>query len=237
MLNNIYSALEQVGLTAQKRAIHAFFSNTDLNQQVFLQRIDGRHEINQGIHLKLICLSTQNDIALKNFIGCRVAVDMVNDRSELNRISGIVTKAEVGASDGALTIYRLTVEDPTALWKQRRNSRVFMNMSAIQVVDVIFNEWREKSQLFASSLTLDKSGLTKDYDVRPFIMQHNELDIDFVQRLLASEGVSTLIDEAQLKVSSATEQIQAQKLRLIDDNTQFSALERRSIRFHRSSDL
>jgi type VI secretion system secreted protein VgrG len=187
------------------------------------------------MNLQLICLSTLNDIALKRFIGCRVAIDVVNDRSELNRISGIVTKAEVGASDGALTIYRLTVEDPTALWKQRRNSRVFMNMSALQVVEVIFNEWRDRSPLFASSLTLDKSGLTKDYDIRPFIMQNNERDIDLIQRLLASEGVTSLIDEAQLKVSHFNEPIQPQKLRLIDDNTQYKSLERRIIRFHRSS--
>ncbi len=235
MLNNIYFVLDKLGLTAQKRAIHIQFNNSSLNELVFLQRIDGTHAITKGIHLQLICLSLRTDIALKSFIGCRVAVDIVNDQSELNRISGIVTKAEVGASDGSLTIYRLTVEDPTALWKQRRNSRVFMNMSALQAVEVIFNEWREKSQLFASSLTLDKSGLTKDYDVRPFIMQQNELDADFVQRLLAEEGVSTLIDEAQLKVSRFTEQIQPQKFRLIDDNTQYSSLERRSIRFHRSS--
>ncbi|MEQ1308984.1 type VI secretion system Vgr family protein [Acinetobacter bereziniae] len=235
MLNNIYFALEKLGLTAQKRAIHVSFSNTDLHQLVFLQRVDGIHALNDGVNLQLICLSTLNNIALKRFIGCRVAIDVVNDRSELNRISGIVTKAEAGASDGALTIYRLTVEDPTALWKQRRNSRVFMNMSALQVVEVIFNEWRERSPLFASSLTLDKSGLTKDYDVRPFIMQNNELDIDLIQRLLASEGVTSLIDEAQLKVSHFNEPIQPQKLRLIDDNTQYKSLERRTIRFHRSS--
>jgi type VI secretion system secreted protein VgrG len=235
MFNNIYFALEKLGLTAQKRAIHVSFSNTDLHQRVFLQRVDGIHAINDGMNLQLICLSTLNDIALKRFIGCRVAIDVVNDRSEINRISGIVTKAEVGASDGALTIYRLTVEDPTSLWKQRRNSRVFMNMSALQVVEVIFNEWRDRSPLFASSLTLDKSGLTKDYDVRPFIMQNNERDIDLIQRLLASEGVTSLIDEAQLKVSHFNEPIQPQKLRLIDDNTQYKSLERRIIRFHRSS--
>ncbi len=148
-----------------------------------------------------------------------------------------MTKAEVGASDGALTIYRLTVEDPTALWKQRRNSRVFMNMSALQVVEVIFNEWRDRSPLFASSLTLDKSGLTKAYDIRPFIMQNNERDIDIIQRLLASEGVTSLIDETQLKVSHFNEPIQPQKLRLIDDNTQYESLERRTIRFHRSSSV
>ncbi|MDG3556824.1 type VI secretion system Vgr family protein [Acinetobacter bereziniae] len=237
MLNNIYFLLEKLGLTTQKRALHAQFSNHTLNDHVFLQCIHGTHAINDGVNLQLICLSTLNDIALKSFIGCRVAIDVVNDRSELNRISGIVTKAEVGASDGALTIYRLTVEDPTALWKQRRNSRVFMNMSALQVVEVIFNEWRDRSPLFASSLTLDKSGLTKDYDIRPFIMQNNERDIDLIQRLLASEGVTSLIDEAQLKVSHFNEPIQPQKLRLIDDNTQYESLERRTIRFHRSSSV
>ncbi|WP_254635289.1 type VI secretion system Vgr family protein, partial [Acinetobacter bereziniae] len=237
MLNNIYFLLEKLGLTTQKRALHAQFSNHTLNDHVFLQYIHGTHAINDGVNLQLICLSTQNNIALKSFIGCRVAIDVVNDRSELNRISGIVTKAEVGASDGALTIYRLTVEDPTALWKQRRNSRVFMNMSALQVVEVIFNEWRDRSPLFASSLTLDKSGLTKDYDIRPFIMQNNERDIDLIQRLLASEGVTSLIDEAQLKVSHFNEPIQPQKLRLIDDNTQYESLERRTIRFHRSSSV
>ncbi|MEG6545226.1 type VI secretion system Vgr family protein [Acinetobacter bereziniae] len=235
MFNNINFVLEKMGLSAQKRALHIQFSNPNLAAHVFLQRIDGIHTINDGLNLQLICLSTRNNIALKSFIGCRVAVDMVNDRSELHRISGIVTKAELGSSDGALTIYRLSVEDPTALWKYRRNSRVFMNMSALQAVEVIFNEWRERSPLFASSLTLDKSGLTKDYDIRPFIMQNNERDIDLIQRLLASEGVTSLIDEAQLKVSYFNEQIQPQKLRLIDDNTQYKSLERRIIRFHRSS--
>jgi type VI secretion system secreted protein VgrG len=103
------------------------------------------------------------------------------------------------------------------------------------MIQTVFQEWAQRSPLFASSLSLDKSGLTKDYDVRPFIMQASESDFDFLTRLMRSEGINWLIDEAQLKVPSSTEQIQAQKLRLIDDNSQFSALERRNIRFHRSS--
>ncbi len=66
-------------------------------------------------------------------------------------------------------------------------------------------------------------------------MQSNETDYDFIKRLLASEGVTTLIDEAQHQVWSSSEQIKPQKLRLIDDNAQFQALDRRNIRFHRSS--
>ncbi len=206
-----------------------------MNNKVFLQRIDGTHQLNDGVHLQLICLATDATIALKNFIGSQVAIDIVTDKSQLTRTTGIITQADAGASDGSLTLYRLTVEDPTSLFQYRRNSRVFMNKTAIEVVEILFKEWQSKSSLLASSLTLDKSGLSKSYDIRPFIMQSNEIDFDFIKRLLASEGVSTLIDEAQHNVSSSSEQIQPQKLRLIDNNAQYQALDRRSIRFHRSS--
>lgn len=89
MLNNIYSALEQLGLAAQKRALHVQFSNSSLNDQVFLQRVDGTHELNVGVHLQLICLSTLANIPLKNFIGSQVAVDIVNDNQNSIEFLGL----------------------------------------------------------------------------------------------------------------------------------------------------
>lgn len=174
MAINIYAALEQLGLTAQKRAVHIQFSNQTLNDKVFLQRIDGTQQLNQGVHLQLICLATDATIPLKQFIGSQVAIDIVTDTSQPTRTTGIITKADAGASDGSLTIYRLTVEDPTSLFKYRRNSRVFMNKSVLDIVDILFKEWQSKSPLLAASLTLDKTGVSKSYDVRPFIMQSNE---------------------------------------------------------------
>ncbi|MEK5756827.1 phage late control D family protein, partial [Acinetobacter variabilis] len=88
---------------------------------------------------------------------------------------------------------------------------------------------------FAASLSLDLGGLSQNYDIRPFTMQHNESDYDFLTRLWRSEGVSWLIDESELFVPHFTAPIQAQKLKLIDDNNQYQALARRSIRYHRSS--
>ncbi len=55
-----------------------------------------------------------------------------------------------------------------------------------------------KSPLFAASLSLDLGGLSQNYDIRPFTMQHNESDYDFLTRLWRSEGVSWLIDESKL---------------------------------------
>ena len=235
MLSNIFSAIEKLGLTAQKRAIHVQFSNPSLNQEVFLQRIDGEHTINEGIKAELICLSTNATISLKEFIGCQVAVDQVTDYGKLYRTTGIITEAAQGQSDGSLTLYKLTVQDATSLWHKRLNNRVFMNKSAVEVIETIFQEWQSKSALFAASLSLDLSGLQQQYDVRPFFMQSNETDYDFITRLMRSEGINWLIDEAQLQVPASATPIEAQKLRLIDDNSQYEALDRRSIRFHRSS--
>ncbi len=235
MLSNIYSALEKLGINPQRRALHIQFSNTNLNQQVFLQRIDGEHTLSEGLNVQLICLSTSATLELKQFIGTQAAIDQVTDAGQLFRLSGIITEAYQGQSDGALTLYRLTLQDATSLWHKRRNSRVFMNKSVRDVVETVFSEWQKKSPLFASSLSLDLSGLQKDYDIRPFVMQSNETDYDFLTRLLRSEGIHWLIDEAELFVASSSAQMQPQKLRLIDDNSQYQALNRRNIRFHRSS--
>ncbi|QNX87502.1 type VI secretion system Vgr family protein [Acinetobacter seifertii] len=235
MQMSVSSILERLGLVSQNRAVHIQFSNQSLNQQVFLQRIEGEHTLNQGSVAELLCLSTNAHIALKQFIGCQVAIDQVTDMGQFFRTTGIITEASQGQSDGSLTIYNLTLKDPTALWHKRRNSRVFMNKSVRDISEILFKEWQGKSPLFASSLTLDTSGLTKDYDVRPFVMQSNESDYDFLTRLWRSEGINWLIDESQLLVADPNASIQPQVLRLIDENQNYKALERRNLRYQRSS--
>lgn len=234
MIKNIYSLIESFGLSVQQRALHIHFSNEILNTQVFIQRIEGEHRINQGLRAELICLSAHAHIPLKQFIGGRAAIDQVTDLGQLQRITGVITGASQGQSDGALTVYKLVIEDATALWHKRRNSRVFMNKSVREVTEVLFSEWQQKSALFASSLSLNLEGLSRDYAVRPFIMQANESDYGFLTRLWRSEGINWLIDEAELTVAASAAPMQAQQLRLIDHNQAFNALSRRSIRFHRS---
>ena len=235
MLSHIHRILEDLGISSQKRVLHVQFSNPSLNTQVFLQSIEGQHQLNEGLTADLFCLSTNAHISLKQFIGCQVAVDQVTDQGQLFRTTGIITEASQGQSDGSLTLYKLRLQDPTALWHKRRNSRVFMNKSVRDITKILFTEWQNKSPLFASGLTLDLKGLTEDYDVRPFIMQTNETDYEFLTRLWRSEGINWLVDEAQLWVADSSDEIQPQKLRLIDNNESYLALDRRNIRYHRSS--
>ena len=210
-------------------------SNSLLNTKVVLQRIDGYQGLNEGQSAELICLATDSYIELKQFIGCQVAIDQVTDQGQLFRTTGIITGASQGQSDGAFSLFRLTVQDPTALWHKRRNSRVFMNKSVIEIIEIIFKEWQDKSKLFASSLKLDLSGLTQTYDVRPFSMQSSESDYAYLTRLMREESINWLIDESDYFIQHNKETIEPQKLRLIDSNDQFSALTRRVIRYHRSN--
>ena len=235
MMKNINALIDSLGLGLQKRALHIQFAQPALNAQVFLQRIQGQHFINDGLKVELLCLSTNAHIQLKQFIGTQVAVDQVTDMGQLTRTTGIITAASQGQSDGAITLYKLTLEDATSLWHKRRNSRVFMNKSVVEITETIFKEWQSKSSLFAASLGLSIQDLTQEYDIRPFVMQSNETDYAFLTRLWRSEGINWLVDEAEKIVNVSAQPIQAQKLRLIDQNSQFTALTRRMIRFHRSS--
>lgn len=235
MLKSIHALIESLGLSLQKRAVHIQFSNPALNSQVFIQRIQGQHIINEGLKAELLCLSTNAHIQLKQFIGCQVAVDQVTDLGKLSRTTGIITGASQGQSDGSLTLYKLALEDATSLWHKRRNSRVFMNKSALEITEIIFKEWQAKSPLFSASLALVTKNLQNDYDIRPFFMQANETDYDFLTRLWRSEGINWLIDETEKTVAMNASEIQPHQLKLIDDNSQLEALERRSIRFHRSN--
>ena len=68
MLKSIHALIESLGLSLQKRAVHIQFSNPALNSQVFIQRIQGQHIINEGLKAELLCLSTNAHIQLKQFI-------------------------------------------------------------------------------------------------------------------------------------------------------------------------
>lgn len=230
-----FNALLDWAINPTHRAIMIQFAENCLNHQLFLQHIDAKHALNAGLNAQLLCLSDQPDLALKGFIGLPVAVDQRTDHGQLFRTCGIITSASRGDSDGALTCYHLTMQDPTALWHKRRNSRVFMDKSVPDITQLLFSEWQSHSPLFAKTLTLDCSGLSQQHEMRPFVMQYNESDYDFLTRLWRSEGINWLIDEAQLIVPSSSTALQPQRLRLIDDNSAFKQLPRQAIDYHLNS--
>ncbi|MCH4245234.1 type VI secretion system Vgr family protein [Acinetobacter gerneri] len=236
MIDKINYLAEKMGLNTRNRAIYAKFSNEILNSQIVVQSVSGVHFINDEPQYELLCLSLNAQIPLKTFSGCQVAVDIVTDLGELSRFTGIVSKVTQGATDGAICVYKLVLQDAFSLLKLTQNSRVFRNIDVIGITKILIEEALNKSSLLKAALKLDLSGIEKQYDTRPFVMMYNESIYQFLTRLWRSEGINWLISETDLKVANPAQDIQAQKLSLIDHNSHFSSLSRKIIRFHSRSD-
>lgn len=232
--NELFGSISQVlskfglGFNSDHRAIKITLADADLTQNLFLQSIQGHSAINEGLTAELLCLSTDAFIPLKQFIGQTACIEQITDLGQSHYITGIISHAVSGHSDGGFAIYRLTLQDSaSALWSKRRNSRVFMEKTILDITNILFSEWQQKSPLFAKSISLNTSKLSKESDTRPFIMQSNEDDFQFLTRLWRSEGINWFID-----VDPSDPQ--KQQLVLFDDSKSLSQLPAGTIRFHRS---
>ncbi|MGW8389366.1 contractile injection system protein, VgrG/Pvc8 family [Pseudoduganella sp. HUAS MS19] len=111
---------------------------TQMLEDVLLpQRVQGSESICGSIEYRILCVSLDAFIPLKELIALPVAVDIVTDRGDLRSVCGIVTEARAGDSDGGLASYQLLLRDALSIMEKRNNTRVFRNKNEVEIVQVI----------------------------------------------------------------------------------------------------
>ncbi|HLT36528.1 MAG TPA: contractile injection system protein, VgrG/Pvc8 family, partial [Enhygromyxa sp.] len=116
-------------------------------------------------------------------------LELTIDRESVVRtIRGIVHLVEyVGVNDDRLKI-RVEVVPALHLLGQRVDTRLWQNASVVEVVtEVLEGAFGD----YERELT---NNLTGSYEPREYIVQYHESDLDFVSRLLESEGISYWFD-------------------------------------------
>ncbi|KVQ40974.1 type VI secretion system tip protein VgrG [Burkholderia cepacia] len=177
-----------------------------LGRLLALQHANVHEGLMTGIHGHLTCVSTRHDLPPKLFIGVPVSLRLVTDRGQLQTINAIVQNVQIGQSDGELCVYQLTICDALSLMDKRTNSRVFRKQSVVDVLTVMFNEWRQRSPALARAFEFDLSFLNRDrYPARELTRQVNESDAAFVRRLLRREGISIFVKAGPAKGGSSSE--------------------------------
>lgn len=159
------------------------------------QRVFGSESICGGIEYRVLCVSANAQLPLKQMIAVPAVLEFVTDRGDLRNVCGIVTEASSGDSDGGLASYQLVLRDALAILEKRTNTRVFRNMDEVEIVQRILNEWRQKSPVLGTCFkheTDDAFNLCT-YPKREFTMQHNESDAAFIRRLLKRRGIGWYI--------------------------------------------
>ncbi|KVT55041.1 type VI secretion system Vgr family protein [Burkholderia ubonensis] len=165
-----------------------------LESKIALQHASIHESMMTGITGHLTCISQRGDLPPKLFIGAPVSVGIVTDRGQLHTINAIVSAVQIGRTDGELTVYQFMVTDAVNLLHKRTNSRIFRNVSVVDVLEVILNEWRQRSVALAQAFEFDLSQLDRSrYPSRSFVRQVNESDARFISRLVRRDGITMFV--------------------------------------------
>jgi len=229
-------------LSTAHRPLRLRLAHSDeLSEDVLLpQRIVGAESICGGIEYQVMCVASSPALPLKELIALPAEIQIVTDRGQLRSVCGIVTEARAGDCDGGLATYQLVMRDAMAVMEKRVNSRIFRYQNELEIVQVLFDEWRRSNGVLASAFEYE---LDPMFDMRQFppreqVMQHNESDAAFVRRLLKRRGVSWCFRPGRSRnstVDPARDQVPAHTLVLFGDANGLPQNAAGSVRYHRDN--
>jgi type VI secretion system secreted protein VgrG len=146
------------------------------------ERMVYREAVSQPFELQLQCLSTSAHLELKTLIGEQISLSLLQADGQYAPWHGYVFSAAQLGSDGGVARYALTMRPWLSYLAQRRNSRVFHDQTVLQIIEAVFADHRPQAHW--------RVEVTEALRQRSLCTQYRETDLAFVQRLLASEGLS-----------------------------------------------
>ena len=144
-------------------------------------RITEAVHANEPLWAEIDCVSTSAQLALKALTGEVVKLKLQQADGSWRTWHGhVVQSAQLGA-DGGLARYRLTLAAWTHWLQQRRDTRIFQDLSAQDIVSQVCAAYPQARFRF---------DVSAPSPVRAHTTQYREADWAFVQRLMAQEGWS-----------------------------------------------
>ncbi|QJD99232.1 type VI secretion system tip protein VgrG [Massilia forsythiae] len=159
---------------------------------LLVQHVSGVETMCGGIDYTLLCVSIRAGLPLKEFIANPAELQFVTDKGDLRCVCGIVVAVAEGQSDGGLATYRLVVRDAFALLDKTCNTRVFRDVSEIDITTILLKEWRAVNPVAAHAFDFELR-LSKTYPPRGFTLQYNESTAAFLRRLWKRRGIAWFI--------------------------------------------
>ncbi|MDE1998992.1 MAG: type VI secretion system tip protein VgrG [Burkholderiales bacterium] len=134
------------------------------------------------------CVSTSAYLALKAITGEQATLKLHQADGSWRQWHGyVVQSAQLGA-DGGLARYRLTLAAWTHWLKQRRDTRIFQDLTAQDIASQVCSAYPQAHFRFE---------VMQPGPLRAVTTQFRETDWAFVQRLMAQEGWSWRLDHAE----------------------------------------
>lgn len=152
-----------------------------LPESLAVEQFSGHEAVNALFRFDVDALSTSTELDLSLFIGKELTVGLLQPDGSRRAWHGICTASSWLGADGGVARYRLRLEPALALLALRRDCYIFQDKNVRDIVTELLADYPQVRFEFDVTQTLTP---------RAICTQYRESDLDFLARLLASEGLS-----------------------------------------------
>lgn len=152
--------------------------------ELLLESFNGLENISRLFAFDAEMLSLNHDIEFDDIVGkpCLITVKLADGQERY--FHGIVARFSHFARKGGralrLSSYRATIVPWTWLLTRTTDSRIFQNLSIVEIIEKVF---KEKG---FSDYSIETQGT---HEKRTYCVQYRETDFDFISRLMEDEGI------------------------------------------------
>lgn len=149
---------------------------------------EGTEYVSQLFHFELVLQTKRSAIDPRSLIQQPITVRLSQQAlpeqtRHWRNIAGIITRCQITTnSEGTLQL-RIQIMPKLSQLAYRRDSRIFKDANVPEIVEKVLTAAGFSS---GSDFSIQLSG---SYRQRPYCMQYDETDLNFIQRLLEEEGI------------------------------------------------
>ena len=178
------------GLSQHARLITlASAQDRDLPESLMPEQFTGHEAVNELFVFDVDALSVSTDLDLALFIGEELTIGLLQPDGSRRAWHGVCTAASWLGADGGVARYRLRLEPALRLLAERRDSFIFQDKHALEIVTELLEDYPQCRFEF---------DVTQELAQRAICTQYRESDLAFLTRLLASEGLSWRFEHDQV---------------------------------------
>ncbi len=160
-----------------------------------VERMSGFEAINAAFQFTVDVLSVSTQLVMDMLLGEPLTLRLLQADGSYRAWHGYVTQATWLGSDGGITRYRLKLESFLAFLSIREDSYIFQDKDVLGIVTELLAEYPQ------SHIRFD---VTQPLPIRAITTQYRESDWDFLQRILAQDGLSYRIEHDQSASASTS---------------------------------
>lgn len=143
-------------------------------------RLSGEEALGHPFEWRIEALAASHNVSLRELLGKAVAVRVELAGGGVRYLNGIVSRASlIGRHAERYYAYELIVRPWLWLASRSADCRIFQEKSVPQIVQQVLSPYGFPME----------NRLTETYAPREYCVQYNETDLDFVSRLMETEGI------------------------------------------------